>query len=237
MNRRIVLGLAVGATALAATGEAPANTHAPEPRAHSAKAAPRIEIMVIGASRVLIRPRRVRLAAGRVQIGGRSCAVPAGTALAGLLAAKLPIHVSNQSGCDPAGMFVTRIRHDANSGPAGWEYRVGHQADSSYGAGDPGGRLHSGQQLLWYWCVRAGACQRTLSLSTSVTGQTLMVHVVGYDVNGHGRPTRGATVQYGSQSLSTGQNGSVTFPVLKGAHKVYASKAGLVRSFPVTVHA
>ena len=116
--------------------------------------------------------------------------MPAGTPIAGLLAARLPVHITDAAGCDPASMFVTRVGSDANHGAAGWEYKVGH-VSPSFGAGDPGGRLRAGQQLLWFWCVSASACQRTLAVVPAAgrapAGSSLVVHVVGYDDTGHGQ--------------------------------------------------
>jgi hypothetical protein len=199
-----------------------------------ASAAPRVQMMVVGRKTTLLNARAVKLRAGTVKIGHRHCAVPAGTALSGLLSARLAPRVTDAGGCDPASMFVTRVRRDANHGQAGWEYKIGHAAPS-FGAGDPGGRLHAGQQLLWFWCLRASSCQRTLSVTSQVRGVMNQFHVVGYDDNGHGHSVSGATVHIGSQRKVTNAHGWVSVALKPGNYQVFATKSGTVRSFPSRV--
>jgi hypothetical protein len=198
--------------------------------AAGASAAPTVHMMVVGRTKTLFGPREVKLRAGRAKIGHRHCAVPGGTAVSGLLSARLSPRVTDMAGCDPASMFVTGIRKDANHGQAGWEYKVGHAAPS-FGAGDPGGKLHSGEQLLWFWCLRASSCQRTLALTSQVRGATAQFHVVGYDDNGRGRAVSAATVHIGTLKKVTNSHGWATAALAPGQHQVFASKPGMVRSF------
>src|SRR5581483_2644528 len=182
----------------------------------------------------LLGARTVTLAQGRIRIGHRNCRVPAGTALSGLIAAGLPVGVSDVAGCDPASMFVRRVGGETNHGLGGWEYKVGH-SDPSAGSADPAGRLRGGLQLLWYWCVRAGACERTLDLSFHFHHGVARITVHGYDDTGHGRPIPGATVHFGTTSLRTNSGGYVDVPSTPGRYLVYATKPGMVRSFPNVV--
>lgn len=200
----------------------------------AAQAAPKVQMMVVGAHKTLLGAREVRLASERVAIGHRRCSVPAGTALAGLLAARLPVRVTDLAGCDPASMFVAGIRGESNRGAAGWEYKVGHAAPS-FSAADPGGKLRPGAQLLWYWCTRASDCQRTLAVTTRVSGTATQFHVVGYDDNGHGRAVAGATVHVGTRTAVTNAHGWARLTLTVGRYQLYATKAGMVRSFPSTV--
>ena len=197
---------------------------------------PTVEMMVVGKTRTLMAPRSVALKATSITIGRRRCNVAAGTALAGLVDARLKPRVTNVAGCDPASMFVTKIGPDTNRGSAGWEYKVGH-ASPSPSAGDPGGRLRAGQQLVWFWCTRASACQRTLALT--ISGNRLSagnrVTVTGYDDNGHGRRIAGATVHLDATTVTTAADGTATVTVTPGRHTVYATKTGLVQSFPTVV--
>jgi hypothetical protein len=199
-----------------------------------------VEMMVVGRTRTLLSARDAVLAGGAIAVGKRRCAVPAGTALAGLVFERLPIHVTDAAGCDPTALFVTRVGHDPNAGQAGWQYKVGH-ASPSFGAGDPGGRLRSGEQLLWLWCVRASACQRTLAVVPGARrigpGASLGVRVLGYDDNGHAQAVGGATVHLGPVTTVTAANGSVAVaaPTTPGHYELFAHKPGLVRSFPVEV--
>jgi hypothetical protein len=217
------------ATAAVATGATAAAT--------AAAAKPTtVEMMVVGKTRTVMAARSVALKANAITIGHRRCNAAAGTALAGLVDARLKPRVTNAAGCDPASMFVTKIGSDGNHGIAGWEYKVGHTSPSA-SAGDPGGRLHAGQQLLWFWCTRASACQRTLTLSVSGNrlSATTRVTVTGYDDNGHATRIAGATVHVDSTNAVTGADGTATVLVAPGRHTVYATKTGLVQSFPTVV--
>jgi hypothetical protein len=228
LTHRAALGTGLAVVMLAAAGTAGA-------------APPRVQIMVVGRTRTLLSARTVTLRAQRITIGGAGrCSVPSGTALAGLLDARLSLRVTDVAGCDPASMFVSRIGPNANGGQAGWEYKV-DRSSPSYGAGDPGGRLRSGEQLLWFWCVSASACQRTLAVAPAAhivaPGAPLAVRVVGYDDNGHAIAIAGATVQLGSVTAVTGPGGSVTVtaPARTGRYRLAAHGPGLVPSFPVQV--
>jgi len=239
VTRRSAPGLALAAAlaaavpALAVRAAVPASA-VPAAAVSTAAAPPRVEMMVVGRTGTALAPRVLALRGATVTIGHRRCRVPAGTPLAGLLSAHLRIKVTDQGGCDPASMFVIRIGGDQNHGRAGWEYKVGH-ADPAFGAGDPGGRLRARQELLWYWCVRAASCQRTLSISSSFAGNSLQVRVTGYDQNGRGRPIEQATVHYGASTALTDGRGNATFTLSRGVHPLYATKPGLVRSFATTV--
>jgi hypothetical protein len=200
----------------------------------AASATTSVQMMVVGRTKTLLDARQVKLRAGTVKIGHSRCTVPADTALAGLVAARLAPRVTDVAGCDPASMFVTKVRRDANHGQAGWEYKVGHAAPS-FGAGDPAGKLHTGAQLLWFWCLRASACQRTLSVTSQVRGGVEQFHVVGYDDNGHGRSVSGATVHAGSQKRVTNAHGWASVALGAGNYQAFATKSGMVRSFPIHV--
>ncbi len=222
--------LAVAAPLAAATASVatPATSAAAKP--------PTVEMMVVGKARTVMAARSVALKANVVTIGHRRCNVAAGTALAGVVDARLKPRVTNGAGCDPASMFVTKIGSDANHGIAGWEYKIGHTSPSP-SAGDPGGRLRAGQQLVWFWCTRASACQRTLALSVSGNRLSAVarVTVTGYDDNGHGTRIVGATVHVDSTTATTGPGGTATVLLTPGRHSVSASKTGLVPSFPTVV--
>jgi hypothetical protein len=188
---------------------------------------PTVQMMVVGHTRTLATARTIKLSAQKIRIGRRSCTVPAGTALAGLIASHRRLRVTDVAGCDPASMFVTKVGPDANHGIQGWEYKVGHKSPST-GAGDPSGRLRQGQQLLWFWCLRASACEQTLT----VTLKGRSARVVGYDDNGHGKVIAGATVHLDRLTATTGADGTAKLTIVPGRHTLYASKRGLVASFP-----
>ena len=98
--------------------------------------------------------------------------------------------------------------------------------------------LRGGQRVLWFWCVRAGRCQRTLEVrperSAAAPGEALRVTVRGYDDQGAGVAVAGATVRLGSSSGSTGADGSAVLTVPSGSGRVRlrASRPGMVQAFP-----
>jgi hypothetical protein len=221
---RLAIAATVAAISAAAVAASPVDA---TKRATNARSAPSVQLMVVGRTRTLASARTVKLSATTVQIGRHRCTVPAGTALAGLIVAHLKPKVTDVAGCDPASMFVTKVGHDANHGIQGWEYKVGHKSPSA-GAGDPTGRLKSNQQLLWFWCTRASACEKTLD----VTLRGTTARVLGYDDNGHAQAVAGATVHLDKLTATTGADGTVQLTIAPGRHTLYATKTGLVQSFP-----
>jgi hypothetical protein len=236
VKRLLISGtLATAIVAIASAAAAPAR------QAAATRGAPTVQMMVVGRTRVLSRARSVRLRGGTVRIGRHRCSVPSATPLAGLVAARLSLRATDAAGCDPTALFVTKVGPDRNHGFAGWQYKVG-PASPAFGAGDPGQRLRGGTQLLWFWCVRATACQRTLALKSSSSaapahGAPFTVKVLGYDDNGHGVPVRGATVRLSGEAVTTGTGGVAILvaPAQPGRYAVTADKSGLVPSFGLQV--
>jgi hypothetical protein len=190
--------------------------------------------MVVGRQRTLVSPKTVRLTGKKIKLGHRRCAVAPGTALAALLATPAAVGVTDIAGCDDTQMFVTRVGPDRNRGIAGWEYKVGNAAPS-FGAGDPSGRLHSGAQVLWFWCTRASACERTLTVQDQRQGVTVRLHVLAEDDNGHGQAVAGAAVHVGASVQTADAHGNLTVAETATREPVYATKSGLVRSFPIEI--
>jgi hypothetical protein len=174
-------------------------------------------------------------------VGGRRCAVGTGTALGALVRSRVErVRVRDFGACssdprDAAGLIVTGIRSDRNRGQRGWVYKVGRRAATA-GAGDMGGpfgrgRLRSGQRVTWFYCVRAGDCQRTLELRTTLTSGGIIATVRGYDDAGDGVPIEGASVSAAGITGLTSVDGRVEMALPSGSHRVVARKDGLVRSF------
>jgi hypothetical protein len=184
----------------------------------------------VRASRVLVRVRRRRCAAGD------------GTALAALVRSRpRRLRLRDFGSCsrnprDGAGLFVSAIGPDRNRGQNGWVYKVGRRSATA-GAADPSGpfgrgRLRSGQRVTWFYCrLRGGGCQRTLEVRASAEPGGLVARVRGYDDEGTGVAVEGATVSAGRVSALTGRGGSARLALPAGVHRVVASKPGLVRSF------
>jgi hypothetical protein len=180
-------------------------------------------------------------AAGSVKVGGHRCAVGDGTALAALVrsrAGRLRLRDFGACSTRPrgaAGLLVTGIGADRNRGQRGWVYKVGRRAATA-GAGDMagpfgGGRLRRGQRVTWFYCVRAGDCQRTLEVRTSPAAGGIIATVRGYDDAGDGVPVDGATVTASGVAGLTDADGRVQLALPSGMHRVVARKDGLVRSF------
>lgn len=179
--------------------------------------------------------------AASLDVRGRRCAVGDGTALAGLVRSRPGrIRVRDFGACtsspgDAAGLIVTGIRSDRNRGQRGWVYKVGRRAATA-GAADMGGpfgrgRLRVGQRITWFYCVRAGDCQRTLEVRTAPTTGGIVATVRGYDDAGVGIPIEGASVKASVVTGLTSADGRVQLALSPGTHRVVARKAGLVRSF------
>jgi hypothetical protein len=225
--------------------------------ARGSSAAPRVQSMVVGSGgTVLSGARTLSAGATTVRVGGRSCAVAAGTPLSVLVALRrvggpsFALRDYGRCGSSPRDsgqLFVYSLGGERNRGQNGWEYKV-DGASGSTGAGDPSGpmgdgrRLRSGSQVLWFWCVAsAGGCERTLHLalgtSTASRGGSLGVTVTGYDNEGGAAPVAGAIVTLGTDFASTSTAGQASLLVgsVPGSYTVSARKSGLVESFPETI--
>jgi hypothetical protein len=244
MSRALAIG--GGAAAVAAALALPA---AAEPPATAAASGPKVTAMVAGRDGVLRGPRAVRAAKRRVKVGGRRCAVPAGTPLAALAALRVRFRLRDYGACgrrarDAGGLFVFRVGPDRNRGSDGWVYKVGRRAGTG-GAADPAGpfgtgrKLRRGDRLLWFWCEmqRSGGCQRTLEAvpdrTAAAPGETIAVTVHGYDDAGRGVAVEGATVRLGSAQAVTAADGVARVPVPPaGRHELTATAPGAVPAFP-----
>jgi hypothetical protein len=247
------LALALAATAGASVSARPAAQTA----ARAAAAGPVVASMVVGAGgRILSQARTVAASATTVHVGGRSCAVAAGTPLAVLAAVRRaggPGYAlrdygrCGSSSANSGQLFVYSLGGEANRGQSGWEYKVDHVSGST-GAADPSGprgdgrRLRPGARVLWFWCnASAGGCQRTLDLSPSATtvsrGSSLSVAVSAYDNEGRGATVIGAIAALGTDFASTGSGGRARLlaPSSPGRYTLSASRSGLVPSFPETI--
>jgi hypothetical protein len=238
--KRLALLIAAGACA------------APAVPAPVAEARSRVEVMVVGKSRVLAGPERVALKARTARVGRKRCALGRATPLSALAGTGASFRVRDYGSCsrrarDAGSLYVREIEGDREAGSDGWVYKVGRKSGTG-GAADPAGSfgtgrtLRAGQRVLWFWCVkdRSGACQRTLEVSSSrsvAPGADLRVTVRGYDEQGRGAGIAGATVRLGAATALTGAGGVaiVRAPSAAGAVALHAEKPGLVRSFPNAV--
>jgi hypothetical protein len=218
----------------------------------AADARGKVDVMVVGKSRVLVPAKRVPFKPRFAGIDGRRCAIGRATPLSALAGTGASFRMVDYGACsrkprDAGSLYVRQIGRDRAKGRDGWVYKVGRRSGSG-GAADPAGPfgtgrlLRPGQQVLWFWCVKdpADSCQRTLETSSAgavAPGASLAVTVRGYDEAGKGVAIEGATVRLGGASAVTGTDGvaTVTAPATVGRYAVQASKPGLVLSFPRTV--
>jgi hypothetical protein len=203
-------------------------------------AAPKVEQLVVFRDGSAV-AKRVSTAQTHVRVRGRRCAAGSRTALAALVRSRpARLRLRDFGACsrdprDSAGLFVTRMRSDRNGGQRGWVYKLGRRAASA-GAGDlsgPFGRglLRAGQRITWFYCLRAGDCQRTLEVRAVPEAGGFVATVRGYDDAGRGVAVEGATVSASGVSGVTAADGTVRLALSPGTHRVVARKDGLVRSF------
>lgn len=177
------------------------------------------------------------------RVGGRDCTIGSATALAALVRIKPPnLRIHDYGACskrarDAEQLFVRRIGPDANKGFDGWVYKIGSKLATA-GSADPGGpfgrgRLKDGQRVLWFYCrLVKQSCQRTLVVNvTAPTPGQVNVGVRSADDQGRGTGAPGATVHVGDTTVTADEDGHTTVAVPRGAHRVYAERAGEIRSF------
>lgn len=218
----------------------------------AAAAPPRVKVMVVGRSGLLLAPRTVTARQVTVRASGKRCAAAAATPLAALAGARRAGGPSftvrdyggscSRSARDGAALFVTRVGPDRNRGRDGWEYKVGTRAGTA-GAADPAGPfgtgpLRSGTPVTWFWCrlSRSGSCQRTLAVSSRRSvgrGGRLRVRVRAYDDAGRAIAARGARVALGGRHARTNRRGIAVLRAASRAGRVRltATRRGMVRAF------
>jgi hypothetical protein len=189
-----------------------------------------------------VQPRRAT-----VRVGGKRCAVPAGTPLAALAVSRVAkLGFRDYGSCsrrsrDAGGLFVKSIGPDVNRGADGWVYKVGRKlgtADAADPAGPFGrGLLKSGSEVLWFYChFTDGSCQRTLAFTrVADAAGAVSVTVRAYDDQGRGAPAPGATVHVDSATAVTGADGSATVSAVAGTHQLWVDQTSRIRSFTRTV--
>ena len=190
--------------------------------------------------------KRARAAPTTVRVRGRRCGVAQGTALSALLRSRVgkvglrDFGSCTRDGRDGGGLFVNAIRGERNRGTDGWTYKVGTRAATA-GAADPSGpfgngRLRRNQGVTWFYCrLRGGSCQRSLTLRFWFRGDLVVFDAKGYDDDGDGVAVPGATIDYGSATLTTDSRGRASTAQLPGSFSVRVRKRTLVPSFAVRV--
>jgi hypothetical protein len=181
------------------------------------------------------------------RIGGRDCTIGSATALAALVRIKPPnLRIHDYGECsrrarDAEQLFVRRIGADTNKGFDGWVYKIGSKLATA-GAADPGGpfgrgRLKDGQKVLWFYCRLVGqSCQRTLVINvTAPTPGQVNVGVRSANDQGKATGAPGATVHVGDTVVTADAEGHATVAVPPGTHRVYAERAGEIRSFTTRI--
>jgi hypothetical protein len=205
------------------------------PAGGAGAATPRVQALVVGRNGWTVGPRTVAVRALRVN----RCRLRAGLPIGILRALRQPFRA--EGSC--SSLYVSQIRRDRERGAGGWVYKVGRRLPGR-SASAPAGRLRSGQKVIWFWCRRAGACQRTLSTSARSSRGRMRAIVTAYDDFGRGRRVAGATVlvrRLGARrrsTIRTGRDGTVLIRVTRGRrYRVDSRRRGIVRGFPTVVRA
>ena len=206
---------------------------APAGSAHGA--APRVDAMVVGKTGWIVGPKSVRVSGTRVT----RCRLRAGLPIGVLRELRQPFRA--RGSC--RALYVSEVRGEHEQGAGGWVYKVG-RALPGRSASDPSARLRTGQRVTWFWCRRAGNCDRTLSTTGRSSNGRMRITVNGYDDFGRGRRIAGATViarRLGTSTRSTyrtGRDGTVLIRVRPGStYRIDSRASGLIRGFPNDVRA
>jgi hypothetical protein len=219
----------------------------------AARAAPRVQVMVVGKSRTVVEAVTLRARPTVVRGSGRACKVTGSTPLAALLAAlrreRVGLHVRDFGQCERRNgrssgqLFVDRVARDRNRGEDGWVYKVNDFARNVGAADASGARLRDGSRVLWLYCTLGAAtrsCQRSLRVATQTPGgppgSSLRVLVEGFDNERRGIPVAGATVTLGTANAVTDATGHATLVLpAAGSHTLVATAPGAIPSFPLKV--
>lgn len=140
-----------------------------------AAAAPRVGVRVVGSGGRTVARATVTAKATTAAVGRKRCAVAGGTPLAALLAVAHgggpSVKLADFGSCgrraaDGSGLYVTTVAGKRAAGQAGWVFAVGGKLGTA-GAADPSGPfgsgpLRRGQQVVWFWCKQASACEKSL---------------------------------------------------------------------------
>jgi hypothetical protein len=219
----------------------------------------RVDVMVVGTGGALVEATKLRARPTVVRAAGRTCKVAGSTPLAALAPALRRTdtrwHVRDFGTCErrragsSAQLFVDRVDGDRNRGQDGWVYKVNDLARSVGAADVSGGRLRSGDRVLWFFCALdagSASCQRSLRVLPAArkgaTGSALRVRVLAYDNERRSVPAGGARVALSRRggvaeaTVVADASGVASVPLgAPGRHVIAATAAGAVPSFPVAV--
>lgn len=234
--------LVAATTAAAVLGAAAAAGAAPSAASAANRKPPPVVEQLVAYTNGKTKSKKVRARATTAKVGGRRCALPAATPLAALVRTgptKLDLEDFGSCSGDPrdaGGLYVRGIGGEREKGLGGWVYKVGRKIGTA-GAADPagpfgGGRLKRGALVTWFYCVKAGSCQRTLAARAKVLADgSVHVRVAAYDDSGDGVAAAGAAVKVGGVTAAADSRGVARLSVPSGTHRVGARREGLVPAF------
>lgn len=193
-------------------------------------AGPTVDAMVVHRDGAVTGPKRISVGPTR---WGR-CRLGEGLPIGVLASLRLAFRARGSCGA----LYVFEVESQREAGLGGWVYKVGRTLPSR-AASDPGVALRSGQRVIWFWCRRAGACQRTLAMQVPRSvrrGERFRVVVRGYDDFGRGRRVRRAVVRYDGRVARTNRRGVAVLRALRpGSLRLVGTRRGMIRSFPSVV--
>ncbi len=125
------------------------------------------------------------------------------------------------------GPYLNQIGNDAAANLTGWQYAV-NLTIPSVGAADY--QLQTNDQVLWYYGGWDDKLTR-LSLDKAVTdsGQSSTA-TLEYNNGGTWQPLAGASLNFGTTTVSTNEQGQANLSGADGYYRVFAQKPGFVRS-------
>ena len=132
------------------------------------------------------------------------------------------------------GPYLERIGDDEAEGLAGWLYRVNYESPN-VGAGDY--NLKDGDRVLWYYGEFEWPPLKTALNKNELADEEELVVTVEAREENDWKTLPEADVFLGSLKETTDQNGQVVVSLPAGAYRVFAEKAGYVRSAKTLVTA
>ena len=130
------------------------------------------------------------------------------------------------------GPYLSQIDNDAAASLSGWQYAV-NLATPSVGAADY--QLQTNDQVLWYFGGWDDKLTRLTVDSTTIASGQNSHATVEYKNGDTWSPLAGATLYFGTTTLTSNDQGQVTLSGNDGYYRIFAEKPGFVRTNGILV--